>query len=377
MDLALQLKERTLGLAEQAVVQQVVAQHADGVLRAGRRARVAADAVGRDARERLSALARVGELKALGGGQSRDVGADDGHGQARDGVGGAAALDGGDDGTLYRAAHRRRAEGGAVEALLAAAHRELGVGREEEVGLGVVLEVVINVAHVGLLVGTEEDTQRIGQLLARSLDLLDEEAGGVQCQDGRALVVDDAAAKQPALALLHLVGVGVPARALGDHVGVGDEGELLLGGASEVGKPEVALAVVGGKTHAVGDAKGLVESLARAGAPGRSLGRVLEVLNRAVAHEGGDVLDHLGPHAVNELVNLSLELGVVLTHPGSPSLRGAAGAPPKLSAHKDSAKGAARTRGRGRRNRELGRMMIDRAAVLAMNPKRLPLHKLG
>ena len=293
------------------MVEQVAAQHADGVSRAGGKRRVTADAVRRDAREALACCLYLDAVRGL---ESCGVSAHDGRGKARDGVRGAAALDGGDDGAGHAAGDGRGDERGAVQALLAAADRELGVWREEEVGLGIVGEVVLDVSHVRLLVGPEDHTQGVGQALARDLDALGKEAARVQRQHGRALVVDDAAAEQPAVAADHLVGVRVPARPLGHHVHVGDRGNLLVRGTGKVRIAEVAVAVVGLQAADVGDTQGLVERLARTRAPGGVLLGGTEVLDAPVAHEGLDVIEHLGPHALDELVDLCLEPGVVLGH---------------------------------------------------------------
>ena len=279
---------------------------------------MAADTMGGDARE---ALARLGDHDAVCRGQLGGAGAHDGLGEARDGVRGRAALDSDDARARRLARDRSRADGGAIEALLAAAHRELGVGREEEVGLGIVGEVVLDVAHVGLLVGAEDHAQGVGQRLSRDLDLLGKEAAGVERQHRGALVVGDAAAKQPAVTADHLVGVGVPARALGHDVNVGNRGDLLGRGTGNVGKAEVALAVVGLEAADVGDAEGLVERLARARAPGGALGGLREVLDALVRDERLDVVEHLGPHAVDELVDLGLELGIGIGHGNSRHLR--------------------------------------------------------
>ena len=306
MDGSLELEERALGVGAEAVLEQVGAEDGDGVLRAGGHARVAADAVRGDAGERLAVLAGILDLKVSRDGQRTGIRADDGCGKARDGVGGAASLDRANHGTLDGARDGSGAEGRAIEALLAAAHRELGVWREEEVRLGVVVEVVLDVAHVGLLVGAEDHAQGVRQALARGRDALREEAASVEREHRGTLVVDDAAAEEPAVATDHLEGIGVPARAGGDDVDVRNRGDLLLGLTDEIRIAEVALAIMRLEAADVGDAECLVECRAGTGAPRGALGGMLEVLLAAVANESLDVIEDLRPHAVDKLLDVCL-----------------------------------------------------------------------
>ena len=167
-------------------------------------------------------------------------------------------------------------------------------------------EVVLDVTHVGLLVGAEDHAQGVRQALARGRDALCEEATGIEREHRGALVVDDATTEDPAVATDHLEGIGVPARAGRDDVDVRDRGDLLLGLADEVSIAEVTLAVMRLEAADVGDAERLVEGRARTGAPRGALGGVLEVLLAAVADESLDVIEDLRPHTVDELLDVYL-----------------------------------------------------------------------
>ena len=224
-----------------------------------------------------------------------------------DGVGGGAAVELRDHGALRVASHGAARERARVVALLAAAHGELGIRREQERRLVVVLKVPVDVAHAGLLVGAKQHAQRVARPGARGLGALGDEVRHVQRQHGRALVVDGAAAKKPALAARHLKGVGVPTGPLGHHVDVRDHGELRVGVARDVGIAQVAVAVMRGKSQPAGDGERLVERLARARPPRRALTGGREVLDAPDGDERPDVLEHLGPDSLHVFVNLALE----------------------------------------------------------------------
>lgn len=101
-----------------------------------------------------------------------------------------------DEAAVQRCAHQPAA----VAALFPVVHRELGVRREAECGLGIVFQVVIHVFHAGLLVGAQQDAQRIGQRGA----LLLEEFGSIQRQYSGAFVVGHAASHDIAVAAHHI-----------------------------------------------------------------------------------------------------------------------------------------------------------------------------
>ena len=79
-------------------------------------------------------------------------------GDARDRVRRRAALDVDDRAALEALARER----GVVEALLAVAHRELSVGREEKRRVGKALAVIRDVVHARFLVRAEDNSNRVG-----------------------------------------------------------------------------------------------------------------------------------------------------------------------------------------------------------------------
>ena len=130
-----------------AVFQQIVHQQADGVHRAGGHGRVAALAPAADAHR--PGLRLEGDTLLLG--QRFDVRLHKAAGPVGDDVVGHPALKAQD------VPRQRPADKAAVEAaLLAVAHRELGVRRKAE-GRGLVVgQIVFHIPHAGLLVGAQQ-----------------------------------------------------------------------------------------------------------------------------------------------------------------------------------------------------------------------------
>ena len=183
----------------------------------------------------------------------------------------------------------RRADQLAVEmALFAVADRELGVrGEAEHRGL-VVGQVVLDVSHAGLLVGAGQGADGVAQ---RNAQLL-EELEGIEGDHHRALVVQHAAAQDPAVLPPHLEGAGRPALAGGHDVDVADGGQIFVGvGAGQLGIADVALAVAGGKAHLLGQLQGLVQRRAGPRAEGRALGGL--ALDAVDGHQRRDVIEQL------------------------------------------------------------------------------------
>ena len=198
-----------------------------------------------------------------------------------------------------------------VDALLAADEREIGIGREEEVGLGVVLQVVLDVGHARLLVGADHGAQGVGERLAGALDLTGKECRRVEGHHERALVVLRAAAQQVALAARYVERVHGPAQAQGHDVGVADGGHVLAVGARHVAKSQIALAIGGLEAQAVGDGQRAAQGLRRCRAKGLAGLGVLQVLHRLHLHERADVLHHVVPDLVDVRVYAGLEFRVV------------------------------------------------------------------
>ena len=139
----------------------------------------------------------------------------------------------------------------------------------------------------------------------------------VEREDEGALVVEDAASEQVALASRDVERVDGPAEAERNDVGVGDRGDVALRLAREVGVAEVAVEVVRVEAETAGDGEGAGERLVRSGAPGLARLGMVEVLDRLDLHERADVGDHVLPDLVDVLVNLCLEL--LVRHDGLPA----------------------------------------------------------
>ena len=150
------------------------------------------------------------------------------------------------------------------------------------------LGVVVNIVHMGLLVGTQQGAHGVAQGDAAVLQVFE----GVQAEDARTLVIGNAAPQQPAVAHAHGVGVGVPAVALGDNVGVGDGGKKLLpfGDGGGVRPADIAVGIIGVQTQLGGDLQRLVKGCLGTGAEGRArLGGTLDTGN---GYQTGDVPQH-------------------------------------------------------------------------------------
>ena len=66
------------------------------------------------------------------------------------------------------------------DAPLATDEGEVGVGCEDEAGLGVVIQVVGDVPHARLLLRSDDRAQGEGQPPTRALDLASKEVGGIE-----------------------------------------------------------------------------------------------------------------------------------------------------------------------------------------------------
>ena len=286
--LLVQLEERALVGAAQAVLQQVVHDEADGVDTVIGQRGVRTLAGGLEPR---AAGAGLGHDDAVGALQLVGVGIHDGVGQARHRVRGRAALELHDDARtrLDGLAH----EHAVVAALLAVAHGELRVGREQEGRVIVVQVVVGHVGHAGFLVRAEQEAHGVGELrgLALVLQVLPE-LHGVQRHDAGALVVQRAAADEVAVLARDLVGLEGPAGTGRHHVHVADDAQLRVRGAGEVGEADVALGIVGCKAHAARQLERRSERLLGAGAERGTVGLLVVFLEAGDAHERGDVVHH-------------------------------------------------------------------------------------
>ena len=243
------------------------------------------------------ALARVGDDNALGRGKRRCVNTHDRMGDARDRVRRRAALDV-DDRTVLEALARERS---VVEALLAVAHRELGVGREEKRRVGEALAVIRDVVHARFLVRAEDDSNRIGQLLA----LIEPELHRVERRYDGALVVDDAAAHEVVLATRDGERLDRPAGAGGNHVDMPDDADLRVGFARQVGVSHIAVDVVNLKAHAARDVERLGKGSSGAGAERCAGFCRRQILRTLDAHDALDVRDDAFPILLEIRIDLA------------------------------------------------------------------------
>ncbi len=252
-----QLQHLRLVFIAHALSQQIVHQHADGVDRALRQGGVAADARGRHVPEarlqffhahplrRLQLAGLHGGLRLVGDGVDHDAAAD-----VHDIAQGEPEVD-----------------APVVDALLPVAEGEVGVGAEAEEGCGEVRKVVLHVTHAALLIGAQQGPDRVLQRDVPLLQILQR----VQAQDAGALVVHDAPADDPALPLPHGEGVVLPAVAGGDHVQVGDGGQIpVLRALAQLGVADLARAVHRLQAQLPGDLQALVQSGSGSRAEGRA-----------------------------------------------------------------------------------------------------------
>ena len=122
-----------------------------------------------------------------------------------------------------------------------------------------------------------------------------EELHGVQADDQRSLVVQDAAAYQESFAALHGPRVGGPAYAGGNNVRMANHGQRGLGFSREVGNANLAMVVVGAEAQALSKVHGCTQGVVRRGA-GRVLrGGVGEIRHAGNGYQLADLADDVFP----------------------------------------------------------------------------------
>ena len=189
-------------------------------------------------------------------------------------------------------------------ALLGITDRELGIGRKQKVGVRVVLQIMVNVGHAHFLIAAQQCAEGV----ARNNAVLEQIGAGVERQHRRTLVVDNAAAEQPALATLHRKRVGVPARAGGHHVHVADGRELLVAAARNIGNAHIALVVARLIAELLRDAERTVERVTDRAAKRRAGLCIGRNCHGRIAHQLLDIGDDIFPDLVDILGDALLHL---------------------------------------------------------------------
>ena len=138
--------------------------------------------------------------------------------------------------------------------------------------------------------------------------MLEQVGAGVERQHGRTLVVDNAAAEQPALATLHRKRVGVPARAGGDHVHVADGRELLVAAARDIGNAHIALVVARLVAELLRNAECAIERVTDRAAKRRAGLRIGRNRHGRITHQLRNIGDDILPDLVDVLGNALLHL---------------------------------------------------------------------
>ena len=160
-------------------------------------------------------------------------------------------------------------------------------------------QVVLDVGHAHLLVAAEQRTERV----ARGDALTQEERAGIERQNGGSLVVDHAAAEQPALAALHGKRVRAPTGTGGDHVDVRDGGDVLLALARDVCDSDIAVIVGHLVPQALGDAQAAIERVTHGSAEWSARFGHRGVGDGRICHQGGDVGNDILPDFIDVVLN--------------------------------------------------------------------------
>ena len=287
--------KRVLGLA------QIRHDQPDGVDRSLWHRGMTANAVGENLRmpviERrdLQAVAVLDRRRQLIGG-NREL-AD---GLRRNGIARLGAAPRHDAPAVDLGAHERRPK----LALLGIADRKLGIGRKQKVGVCVILQIMVNVGHAHFLIAAQQRAEGI----ARHNAVFEQISASVERQHRRALVVDHAAAEQPALATLHRKWVGIPAGAGRHHVHVADGRELLVAAARDIGNAHIALVIARLVAELLRDAERTVERVTDRAAKRRAGLCIGRNCHGRIAHQLLDIGDDIFPDLVDILSDALLHL---------------------------------------------------------------------
>ena len=287
--------KRVLGLA------QVRHDQADGIDRALGHRGMAANAMGENLgmtvfeRRDLQAVGVLNGRRQLVDGNRKLA-----DGLRRDSVGRLGTAPRHDASTVDLRAHKRRPK----LALLGIADREFSIGCKQKVGVCVVLQIMVDVGHAHFLIAAQQRAEGI----ARGNAVLEQVGAGVERQHGRALVVNHAAAEQPALATLHRKRVGVPAGAGGNHIHVADGRELLVAATRDIGNANIALVVARLVAELLRDTERAIERATDRTAKRRAGLRIGRNCHGRITHQLRNIVDDILPDLVDVLGDALLHL---------------------------------------------------------------------
>ena len=287
--------KRVLGLA------QIRHDKADGIDRSLGHRGVTANTVGKNLRmpviERrdLQAVGVLDRCRQLIGGNREFADR-----LRRNGVARLGTAPGHDAPAVDLGAHKRRPK----LALLGIANRELGIGRKQEIGVCVVLQIMVNVGHAHFLIAAQQRTEGI----ARHNAVLEQVGAGVERQHRRALVVDHAATEQPALATLHRKRVGVPTGAGRHHVHMADGRKLLIAAPRDIGDAHITLVIARLVAELLRNAERAIERITDRAAKRHTGLRIGSNGHGRIAHQLLDIGDDILPDLVDILGDALLHL---------------------------------------------------------------------
>ena len=163
---------------------------------------------------------------------------------------------------------------------------------------------MVNVGHAHFFIAAQQRAEGI----ARGNAVLEQVGAGVERQHGRTLVVNHAAAEQPALATLHRKRIGVPTGAGGNHVHVADGRELLVAATRDIGNTHIALVVARLVAELLRNAERAVERVTHRSAKRRAGLRIGRNRHGRITHQPLNIGDDILPDLVDILSNALLNL---------------------------------------------------------------------
>ena len=147
---------------------------------------------------------------------------------------------------------------------------------------------------------------------------MQQEGTRVQRKHRRALVIDNAAAKQPTVTALHGKGIGVPAGTRRHHIYVCDGGDLLGARAGNIGKAYIPLIVARLIAQTLGNIQRAIKRRTRRRTKGGSRSSLRRIGHRRMGNKRRNIAQHVIPHFIDIGINLAFERCVHGTPPSSP-----------------------------------------------------------